>query len=201
MSPRRSAAEARLTRQRIIDRSVTIASVEGLEGLTIGRLATDLGMSKAGVLGHFGTKEALQLATLDGAGAIFARLVWEPCADAAPGLTRLRAICAAWSDYLLRERGTFPGGCLFTTAAVEFDARPGALRDAVARLYTVWRRRLAAELATAVELGELPPESEPEQIAFELLGAYFALNHTVLLHGDPTAADRTRRAVERLLAG
>lgn len=78
MSPRKSVADTRRTRERIIDRSVAIASVDGLEGLTIGRLATDLGMSKAGVLGHFGTKEALQLAALDGASAIFMRLVWEP---------------------------------------------------------------------------------------------------------------------------
>ncbi|GAA1936446.1 TetR/AcrR family transcriptional regulator [Kitasatospora viridis] len=201
MSPRKSAAEARLTRQRIIERSVAIASVEGLEGLTIGRLAGDLEMSKAGVLGHFGTKEALQLAALDGAADLFGQLVWQPAADAPPGLARLRAVCAGWADYLVRERGAFPGGCLFTTAAVEFDARPGALHDAVARLYAHWRARLVADLRTAVELGELPRDADPEQLAFELLGAYFALNHTLQLHADPTAVERTRRAVDRLLTG
>ncbi|MFI1972166.1 TetR/AcrR family transcriptional regulator [Streptomyces cinnamoneus] len=199
MSPRKSATEARRTRERIIERSVAIASVEGLEGLTIGRLATDLGMSKAGVLGHFGTKETLQLAALEGASAVFSRAVWEPAADAAPGLTRLRAVCEAWITYLERERGAFPGGCFFTTAAVEFDARGGPVRDAVARRYTIWRRRLVHELRLAVETGELPPGTDPEQTAFELIGLYMGLNQAIQLFADPTAADRTRRALARLL--
>jgi AcrR family transcriptional regulator len=199
MSPRKSAAEARRTRDRIIDRSVAIASVDGLEGLTIGRLATDLGMSKAGVLGHFGTKEALQLAALDAASTIFGRLVWEPAADAAPGLTRLTAVLEAWNRYLETERGTFPGGCLFTTASVEFDARSGPVRDAVTRRYLLWRRRLVLDLRIAVTNGELPADADPEQLAYELIGAYLALNQAIQLHHDPTAPDRTRRAVTRLL--
>ncbi|UNO43504.1 TetR/AcrR family transcriptional regulator [Streptomyces sp. MST-110588] len=199
MSPRKSAAEARRTRHRIIERSVAIASVEGLEGLTIGRLATDLEMSKAGVLGHFGTKQALQLAALEEASAIFSRTVWEPAAPSAPGLTRLRAICEAWITYLERERDTFPGGCFFTTASVEFDARGGPVRDTVARLLILWRRRLIGELRRAVEAGELPPATDPEQIAYELLGIYMALNQAIQLFADPTAPDRTRRAVNRLL--
>ncbi|WP_101385585.1 MULTISPECIES: TetR/AcrR family transcriptional regulator [Kitasatospora] len=200
MSPRKSVADTRRTRERIIDRSVAIASVDGLEGLTIGRLATDLGMSKAGVLGHFGTKEALQLAALDGASAIFMRLVWEPAADAAPGLTRLTAVLEAWNRYLETERGAFPGGCLFTTAAIEFDARTGAVRDAVARLYRFWRRRLVADLRIAVARGELPVTADPEQLAYELIGAYLALNQAIQLERDSAAPDRTRRAVARLLA-
>src|ERR1700754_5312656 len=93
MSPRRSVAEARGTRSAILGRSVAIASTEGLEGLTIGRLAAELGMSKSGVLGHFGSKEALQLAVLDRASEIFRAEVWAPVVAAAPGLTRLRALC------------------------------------------------------------------------------------------------------------
>ncbi|MET9296495.1 TetR/AcrR family transcriptional regulator [Streptomyces sp. NPDC003077] len=199
MSPRKSAAEARKTRERIIERGIAIASVEGLEGLTIGRLATDLGMSKAGVLGHFGTKEALQLATLEEASTIFSRTVWEPAADATPGLARLRAVCESWTTYLERERDTFPGGCFFTTATVEYDARRGPVRDTVFRLFTLWRRRLIGELRLAVEAGELPPDTEPEQIAFELIGIYMALNQAVQLSADRKAPDRTRRAVARLL--
>ena len=199
MSPRKSAAEARSTRERILEHGIAIASVEGLEGLTIGRLAGDLGMSKAGVLGHFGTKEALQLAALDRASAIFSRLVWDPAATARPGLTRLRAACEAWIDYLERARGVFPGGCLFTTASIEFDGRGGPVRDAVARLYLVWRRRLAGELRLALEAGELAPQSDPEQISFELIGLYLGLNHANQLLGDPRAAERTRRALDRLL--
>ncbi|AOR33140.1 TetR family transcriptional regulator [Streptomyces fodineus] len=199
MSPRTSAVEARRTRERIVERSIALASVDGLEGLTIGRLAADLGMSKAGVLGHFGTKEALQLATLEGAAAAFSRLVWEPAAHQEPGLTRLRAVCDAWIAYLDTERDIFPGGCFFTTASVEFDARSGHVRDAVARLLRVWRRRLAAEVRTAAAAGELPPDTDPEQIAYELIGCYLALNQEIQLFADPAASVRTRRAVDRLL--
>ncbi|MFE6687790.1 TetR/AcrR family transcriptional regulator [Streptomyces sp. NPDC057743] len=200
MSPRKSVAEARRTRERIVERSVAIASVEGLEGLTIGRLAADLEMSKAGVLGHFGTKQALQLAALEGASAIFSRVVWEPAADEKPGLTRLRAICEGWIRYLERERGAFPGGCFFITASVEFDARGGPVRDTVARLFLLWRRRLAQEVRTAVGQGELPPDTDPEQVGFEVVGIYLGLNQAVQLAADPSAADRARRALDRLLA-
>ncbi|MGV4984060.1 TetR/AcrR family transcriptional regulator [Streptomyces sp. NPDC001709] len=199
MSPRNSAAEARRTRQRIVERGIALASVDGLEGLTLGRLAADLEMSKAGVLGHFGTKEALQLATLEGAAAAFNRLVWEPAAGEEPGLPRLRAVCDAWIAYLENARDVFPGGCLFTMASVEFDARGGPVRDAVARLARVWRRRLAAEVGAAVAAGDLPADTDPEQVVYELIGLYMALNQEIQLFATPTAADRTRRALARLL--
>ncbi|MEV5508326.1 hypothetical protein AB0L16_17920 [Streptomyces orinoci] len=118
----------------------------------------------------------------------------------APGLPRLRAVCEAWIGYLERERTIFPGGCLFVTAAVEFDARGGAVRDAVARLLLLWRRRLAEEVRTAVTAGELPPDTDPEQTAFELIGLYMSLNQAVQLFGDTSAPERTRRALGRLLA-
>ncbi|MFG2824811.1 TetR/AcrR family transcriptional regulator [Kitasatospora sp. NPDC048365] len=199
MSPRKSAAEARRTRERIVGRSVAIASVDGLDGLTLGRLAADLEMSKAGVLGHFGTKEALQLAALTEASAIYTRLVWEPAADLPPGLTRLRAVCEHWVDYLETARDVFPGGCLFTTASVEFDARPGPLHDAVRRLQLRWRRVLLTDLTTAVVNGELPADTDPEQLCFELVGLYLGLNQSIQLLADPHAPTRTRRALDRLL--
>ncbi|MFK0191751.1 TetR/AcrR family transcriptional regulator [Kitasatospora sp. NPDC090308] len=199
MSPRSTVVEARRTRARIIDRSVALASVDGLEGLTIGRLAADLGLSKAGVLGHFGTKEALQLATLERASALFTALVWDPAAATEPGLRRLRAVCQSWIDYLEHAREVFPGGCLFTTAAVEFDAHDGPVRRNVARLLLVWRRRLAGEVRLAVEAGDLPPDTDPEQVVHELTGIYLALNQALQLLRDPLAATRTRRALDRLL--
>ncbi|MER7024458.1 MULTISPECIES: TetR/AcrR family transcriptional regulator [Streptomyces] len=199
MSPRKSVAEARRTRERIVEHAIAVASVEGLEGLTIGRLATDLGMSKAGVLGHFGTKEALQLATLDEASAIFARTVWGRAQHEEPGLPRLRAVCDAWIAYVETEREVFPGGCLFTTAAVEFDARSGPVRDAVARMYRVWRRRLAGEVRVAADCGDLPAGTDPDQIAYELTGLYMAFNQDIQLFADPAAAERARRALARLL--
>ncbi|MBJ7904296.1 TetR/AcrR family transcriptional regulator [Streptomyces sp. NPDC003656] len=199
MSPRKSAAEARRTRQRIVRRGIALASVDGLEGLTIGRLAADLEMSKAGVLGHFGTKEALQLATLEGAAVEFSRLVWEPAAAETPGLPRLRAICEAWVTYLETADDIFPGGCFFTTASIEFDGRTGPVRNTVARLSLVWRRRLATEIRTAVTSGDLPPDTDPDQLVFELIGLYLALNQEIQLFANPTAGTRARRALNRLL--
>ncbi|MCC3764527.1 TetR/AcrR family transcriptional regulator [Glycomyces sp. TRM65418] len=200
MSPRRSVAEARLTRERILQRGVAVASVEGLEGLTIGQLAADLGMSKGGVLGHFSSKPALQLAVLDAAADAFLRIVWRRAEPEQPGLPRLRAACEAWIDYLEHERGIFPGGCLFTTAAVEFDARSGPVRDTVARLHKLWRRLLATEVRTAVTAGELPHDTDPEQVAYELVGLFMALNQEIQLFAEPQAAQRTRNALNRLLA-
>jgi hypothetical protein len=137
---------------------------------------------------------------LDGAAAVFRRLVWSRAEPEPPGLPRLRAACEAWIDYLEHERQIFPGGCLFTTAAIEFDARGGPVRDAVARLHRIWRRRLVAEVRTAVTAGELPRDTDPEQVAFELVGLFMALNQEIQLFADPQAATRTRNALNRLLA-
>ncbi|MFG1707480.1 TetR/AcrR family transcriptional regulator [Nonomuraea sp. M3C6] len=199
MSPRRSVAEALGTRSAILNRSVAIASAEGLEGLTIGRLATELDMSKSGVLGHFGSKEALQLAVLDRAGEIFRAEVWEPALPVKPGLTRLRVLCEAWISYL--EREVFPGGCFFVAAAHEFDGRRGAVRDAVESRFDAWRGRLRKETLRAVDAGELPEWTDPDQLVFELLGLLMALNHAIQLHHDTQAAGRARHAVQTRLGG
>ncbi|HET6636184.1 MAG TPA: TetR/AcrR family transcriptional regulator [Streptomyces sp.] len=197
MSPRKSAAEARQTRERIIERSVDLASLEGLEGLTIGRLATDLQLSKSGLLGHFGTKEALQLAALQRASVIFNQEVWHPARAEQPGIRRLRATCAAWISYL--ERGVFPGGCLFVSATFEYDGRTGPVRDLLRRQFGAWRRLLAADVRTAVANGDLAPDTDPEQVVFELNGVMMSLNHALQLHGDTEAVERAHRAVRRLL--
>ncbi|GAA3152029.1 TetR/AcrR family transcriptional regulator [Nonomuraea roseoviolacea] len=197
MSPRRSVADALTTRSAILDRSVAIASLEGLEGLTIGRLATELGMSKSGVLGHFGSKEALQLAVLERAGEVFRAEVWEPVVTATPGLPRLAALCEAWISYL--EREVFPGGCFFVAAAHEFDGREGAVRDAIEVRFDVWAARLRKEAGRAVEAGDLPGDTDPADLAFELTGLIMALNHALQLHRDPRAPGRARRAVQARL--
>jgi AcrR family transcriptional regulator len=194
---RKSVAEALGTRSAILDRSVAIASAEGLEGLTIGRLAAELEMSKSGVIGHFGSKEALQLAVLDRAGEIFRAEVWEPAIPADPGLPRLLVLCEAWISYL--ERGVFPGGCFFVAAAHEFDGRPGVVRDAVESRFDAWRGRLLKETRRALEAGELPDGSDAGQLVFELLGLVMALNHAIQLHHDPEAPRRARRGVRARL--
>jgi AcrR family transcriptional regulator len=196
--PRRTAAQARNTRDTIVGRAMDVASLEGLEGITIGGLATDLRMSKAGVIGHFGSKEALQLAALDAASEVFRREVWERAAEARPGRERLEAICDAWVDYL--AHGTFPGGCFLTAAATEFDGREGPVRDAVNETLALWNRVLEREVTTAMDDGDLPRDSDPADIAFAVLGAALALNQAVQLHRDAKAADRARRLMAAALA-
>lgn len=197
MSPRSSALEARRTRERILERALSLASLEGLEGVTIGRLAADLAMSKAGVLGHFRTKETLQLAVVDAAADVFAREVPQRARQAPPGLAHLNAVCEAWVSYL--ERGVMPGGCFFTAAAAEFDGRGGPVRDAVAGLSSLWQRDLRIDVRKAVAAGELPPATDADQVVFEMSGIMIGLNHFMQLHRDPTAPDRARRALNRLL--
>ncbi|RLL66873.1 TetR/AcrR family transcriptional regulator [Streptomyces sp. Z26] len=197
MSPRRSAAEAQATRGRILDRAAEIASEEGLDGITIGRLAEELEMSKSGVHKHFGTKETLQISTLDKAFVDFWHRVVEPALAEPPGLRRLRAVSDRSVDYL--ETPLLPGGCLMTAALSEYDSRPGRVRDAVAEVWSRWRGQLRADLTAAVDNGELPDEFDVDQALFEILAAGLALNAAMQLQHDHTAAPRARRAITRAL--
>ncbi|MET9630847.1 TetR/AcrR family transcriptional regulator [Lentzea sp. NPDC006480] len=199
MSPRRSVADTLETRQRILERSLAIASAEGLEGLTIGRLADELGMSKAGLLGHFGTKEGLQLAVVDEAAAVFSREVPERVKQAPSGLPHLRAVCEAWVSYL--EREVLPGGCFFTAATTEFDGRDGRVRDALAGMNALWRRDLRIHIRRAMSFGELPQDTDVDQLIYEIVGIMLALNHFLQLEHDAAAPARARKAIRRLLGG
>ena len=199
MSPRRSAAAALDTRRTILARAVDVASVQGLEGLTVGTLADDLHMSKAGVIGPFGSKEELQLAALERAVEIFTDRVWRPAADAEPGLPRLRALYDARFDYLTEP--VFPGGCFLAGASTEFDGRPGPVRDAIAAALDRWEAVLRAEVRVAIDAGDLPAGTDPEQLVFELEAFAVAANTALQLHRDPRGARRARIAVERALGG
>ena len=174
-----------------------VASKEGLEGLTIGRLAGDLDMSKAGLIGHFGSKERLQLAALEAAIETFRREVWEPAEDREPGLVRLRALCAAWVTYV--ERPVFPGGCFFAAAATEFDDRGGPVREELTSEARRWRRVLEREIRTAMDAGDLAPDTDPAQLAMDLNGVILVLNNDLMLLRDRKAPARARRAIRRLL--
>ena len=179
-----------MSRDAILTRAVDLASVEGLEGLTIGRLAGDLEMSKSGLFGHFGSKEELQLATLDAACEIFGREVLEPARRAAPGRDRLAALCDAWIGYL--EREVFPGGCFLTAASAEFDGRPGPVRDKVRGALVAWLGELERQATLAgVE--------DPAQLAFELNALAQGANLAYQLYGDATAFARARAAMARRL--
>ena len=198
MSPRHSQAEARQTRTMIVDRAVQLSSVQGLDGLTIGALAADLRMSKSGVLGHFGTKQALQLTALDAACDVFRREVWERSSAAADGLPRLLAVCDAWISYLRRE--VFPGGCFLTAAACEFDGRGGPVRDALAAALSLWRETLQAQVRIAIEAGDLPADADASMIAFQLNALAMGANQALQLFGDRAMLDTARRAMRTTLA-
>jgi AcrR family transcriptional regulator len=197
MSPRSSQAEAQKTRERIIERSMHLASVEGLEGVTIGRLASDLGMSKAGVIGHFGSKETLQLATVEAAEGVFRAKILDPTRDEEPGLTRLLAILDAWVDYVATQ--TFEGGCFFEAANLEMDGRKGPVRDRIAKDHRGWYRVLEKETARAVENGELAADLDVDQVTFELRAIITGLNQDIQLQGDRKVPERARKAMRRVL--
>ncbi len=195
--PRRSAAAVAETRTAVTEAAVDRASVEGLDGLTIGALADEVSMRKSSVFTLFGSKEELQLATLRAAIDQFRHGVWQPVADRPPGKERLLALCDSWLAY--HERESLPGGCFLTTATVEYDARPGSLRDAVAETMDRWLRRLEQEVALAVESGELPPDTEPADIAFELNALAAAASYGFQLTRDPEVFARARRSMRRAL--
>jgi AcrR family transcriptional regulator len=185
------------TRDAILRRAVEIASLEGLEGLTIGRLATEFEMSKSGIFRHFGSKQTLQLATLERAMELFRHEVLEPATAAEPGLDRLRALLANYLRYL--EHDVLPGGCFLTAAGAEFDGRPGPVRDAIAASSREWARELERQAKLARDRGELPVDVEPAQLVFEL-GAYATrANALYQLYGDRRAFRRARTAMTKSL--
>src|SRR3954447_3805690 len=181
------------TRQSILERAVDLASLEGLEGLTIGRLADELAMSKSGLFAHFGSKEELQLATIEAARERFVESVLRPALKAERGYPRLMAICRAWLTYV--KRGVFPGGCFFAAASFEFDGRPGPVRDAVARIMDGWMATLEKAVRMAQEAGHLDPGMEPAQVAFEMNSIFFGANFACQLRGDRKAVSRAWTAL------
>ena len=193
--PRRSPGQVAESRTRTLSAAVDVASVEGLEGLTIGRLADQLGMSKSGLIGRFGDKQAMQRAVFATAIERFTQAVWLPAQEAQPGLARLEEIIDRWIDHL--RAGVFPGGCFVTTASVEYDARPGPLRDEVAAAVRRWLAVLEAEAERARERGELPGDRQPRDVAFELHGLASGGGVAARLLEDPAGLDRTRAAMRR----
>jgi AcrR family transcriptional regulator len=195
--PRRSAAAVAETRAAVTEAAVDRASIEGLEGLTIGGLADQARMRKSSVFSLFGSKQDLQVATLESAIDQFKREVWDPVADERPGLPRLLALTDSWLSY--HEREVMPGGCFMTTATVEYDARPGPLRDAVAKTMKRWLGTLEREAAIAIEAGELPADADPGDVAFQLNALAAAASYGFQLSRDPEVFARARRSMRRVL--
>jgi AcrR family transcriptional regulator len=190
-------AQGARTRQAILETAVDIASAEGLEGLTIGRLATALSMSKSGLFAHFGSKEDLQLATVEAARAVFIREVIGPAFKAENAMPRLWKLCEIWLGYV--EGGVFRGGCFFAAAAAEFDSRPGPVRDRIADIMKEWLSTLRRAVVAAQEAGQMDASVDPAQLAFEVNSLELGANWAFQLYGDRQAFARAREAIlERL---
>ena len=194
---RKRRSDGERSRAAILDAATRLATVEGLDGLSIGRLAEHTGMSKSGLYAHFGSKEELQLATIDAASEIFVREVIEP-ARATEGIARVEALADAFLSYI--ERGVFAGGCFFRAAQAEYDTNPGLVRDKVREAHGSWLRYLEQQVRGAQERGEITASEEPAQLAFEIYAMLETADSMYQLNDDPAALERGRSGIRALLA-
>jgi AcrR family transcriptional regulator len=196
-APRHPRADGERTRGAILRAAASLATVEGLEGLSIGNLAAATGMSKSGLYAHFGSKEDLQLATVAEAERIFTAEVVQPALAARPGLAQLAAACEAFLGYV--ERRVFPGGCFFAATALEMGTRPGPVRDRVAAISSGFTAQLRSFAATAAGQHELPAREDPGRLAFELHAILLGADTGFVLHDDPAVLDLARQVVRQRL--
>jgi AcrR family transcriptional regulator len=185
------------TRHAILDTAASLATEEGLEPLSIGRLAEATGMSKSGLFAHFGSKEELQLATVDHAAELFVREVIAPAREAPRGLPRVWALCENMIDYA--ERQVFPGGCFFAATAFEFNRRPGPVRDRIEYMLRTWLSYLEHAVERAQQTGELLQEPSAKELAFELDALAQAANAQYQLFRDEAVFATARRAIRERL--
>ncbi|AKU90855.1 TetR/AcrR family transcriptional regulator [Vulgatibacter incomptus] len=185
------------TRQAILDHAVKSASKVGLDGLSIGVLATELGMSKSGLFAHFASKEALKVEVLERAAVMFYETVMLPALAAERGLPRIRAIFTRWMDWA--EHAGLLGGCIFVAAAVELDDQPGAARETLVRTQADWLDALAKSAEIAMGVGHFRPELDPDQFAHELYATMLGLYHASRLMRDPRARERAVQSFEALV--
>ena len=191
-------SQATDTRREILQLAVDLASAEGLEGLSIGRLAAELHMSKTGIFAHFGSKEQLQLATIGAAAQIFLEQVVQPALQSPRGIARLEAMLENWLGYV--ERIVFRGGCFFAAASAEFDSRPGAVRDQIAELTKAWMTGVQEEIAFAQSHKEIHASVHPPQLAFELHAYVQEANWAYKLFNDKAAFLLARQAIADRIA-
>jgi AcrR family transcriptional regulator len=195
---RRQRADGERSRSAILAQAARLVTVEGMQGLSISRLAEAVGMSKSGLYAHFGSKEELQLATIEAATAIFTERVIEPGQAAQSGLEQLNLTVDSYLRHL--EEDTFPGGCFFASALAEVDMRPGPVRDRLVAFLDDWLALLARGVRTAQAEGTIDPGAEPEQLAFEIEAALLLANAQWVVTRQQEPLDRARRAVKRVLS-
>lgn len=196
-SGRRRRSDGEKSRATILEAATRLATTEGLDGLSIGRLAEHIGMSKSGLYAHFGSKEDLQLATIDAASEIFVREVIEP-ARAAEGVARLEALTNSFLSYI--ERRVFPGGCFFAAAQAELDTHPGPVREKLREAQRRWLDYFERQVRGAQDMGDLDPADDAAQLAFELDAMLKMATSVFVLQDDAGALERARRGVKTRLA-
>ncbi len=197
VSGRRRRADGERSRRAILAAAARLATVEGIDGLSIGRLAHASGMSKSGLYAHFGSKEELQLATVAAAEEVFEADVVEPAMRADDGLARVEALGERFLSHV--ERAVFPGGCFFASVSAELDTRPGPVRDRVAAVQSRWAELVAAGLRAAQTNGEIAPDASIDQLTFEINAILGHANTVFLLYGDRKVFDLARRAIRERL--
>ena len=184
------------SRRKIARHALDVASLDGLDGLSFGRLATELGVSKAGIQTLFGTKENLQVAVVEAAGQAFTEAVTRPAAAQPPGIARLRVLVDRWIVYA--EEPLFPGGCFWAANLPVFDSQPGPVRNILTRQQRAWRGLIAAELRHAADAGEIAAV-DADLGAFQIDAVLTATN-TALRLGDESAVGMTRSIINGFLA-
>jgi AcrR family transcriptional regulator len=195
---RRRRSDGERSRNAILREAGQLATIEGINGLSISRLADAVGMSKSGLFAHFGSKEELQVATIEMARAVFAEEVIEPALAAPTGFERLRQLGESFLRYV--DGGTYPGGCFFSSVAAEMAMRPGPVRDGAVEVLDEFSRQLETAVRDAQGEGAIDPSEDPEQLAFEL-GAYLFLANAQFAGSQGSAPiGRARRALEERIA-
>jgi AcrR family transcriptional regulator len=185
------------SRAAILLTAAKLATTKGLDGLSIGDLAAEVGMSKSGLYAHFKSKEELELATIETAAAIFDSEVLRPATQAPAGMVRLGALADAFLSHL--ERRVFPGGCFFAAVAAELDTRPGPARDRVAQMLDQWQSLIRQCVLDAQAAGEFDPKADVAQAAFEVQAMLLAGNHQFIMTNDPVRLSQAREGVEHVL--
>ena len=196
--PRKGRSDGERSRSAILREAAQLATVEGIEGLSISRLAQAVGMSKSGLFAHFGSKEELQLATIETASAVFDQQVVEPASLAPTGLERLQQLAENFLRHV--EQSVFPGGCFFASVAAEMDTHPGPVRDLAVQLTDDWLRQLETAIRDAQAEGAVDPTEDAAQLAFELDAYLLLANAQFVASQESTPIERARRALEHRLA-
>src|SRR3954447_14315640 len=194
---RKRRSDGERSRSAILDAAAQLATVEGIGGLSLSRLADAVGMSKSGLFAHFKSKQELQLATIEVANSLFDEQVLEPASSASSGLERLRRLTDAYLRYV--EAENFPGGCFFASVLAEVEMQPGPVRDRLIAFLGDWLERLEGAVREAQAEGAIDPAEEPGQLAFELEAALLLSNFQFVVVRTSEPIERARRAIERRL--